>query len=168
MRILGIDPGTHYTGIGVIEVSGNSYRMVSCETVTVPEKLSIPAKLNYIYQTILNAIRRYKPDRMALEGFLFGKDIRAVVRLGEARACAMLAAIQEGIEIFEYTPTRIKQAVTGNGRASKEQIQHMVKILLGLKSHPKGDGADALAVAICHGHDQGYAAILGREVPVPV
>ena len=168
MRILGIDPGTHFTGIGVIEVSGNACRMISCETVAVPGKLSLPEKLDRIYRAILSAIREHNPDQMALEGFLFGKDIRAVVRMGEARACAMLAAVQAGIGIFEYTPTRIKQAVTGNGRASKEQIQHMVKVLLGLKAAPQGDGADALAVAICHGHEHRRTEMLGRKVLSPV
>ena len=163
MRILGIDPGTHYTGIGVVEITGNSYRMVACETAAVPEKFSVPQKLEWIYRLIGEAIAKYRPDRMALEGFLFGKDIRAAVRMGEARACAMLAAVREGIEIFEYTPTRIKQAVTGNGRASKEQIQHMVKVLLGLKANPLGDGADALAVAICHGHAHRCQELLGKK-----
>jgi crossover junction endodeoxyribonuclease RuvC len=97
-------------------------------------------------------MQEYKPDSVALENVFYAKDVSAMVKIGEARACAMLAAAECGIEIAEYPPARVKQAVSGNGRATKEQIQHMIKTLLGLKSLPKPDSADALAVAFCHAH----------------
>ncbi len=152
MRVLGIDPGTRFMGAGIIEGQGNLYRLVHCETLAVPAALPIAEKMHWIYHALLDMIGGHKPEVMALEGFVYGKDLRAMIRVGQARACAMLAAAESGIEAVEYMPTRVKQAVTGNGHASKEQIQHMVRLLLNLKSLPEEDSADALAIAVCHLH----------------
>jgi crossover junction endodeoxyribonuclease RuvC len=152
MRVLGIDPGTRFMGTGIIEGQGNLYRLVHCETLAVPAALSIAGKMHWIYRALLDMIRGHKPEVMALEGFVYGKDLRAMIRVGQARACAMLAAAESGIEAAEYMPTRVKQAVSGNGHASKEQVQHMVKLLLNLKSLPEENSADALAIAVCHLH----------------
>ena len=152
MRILGIDPGSHYTGVGVIESQGNRYRLIHEEVLKLPGSLSIAAKLYGVYRSLSQIVREYHPDVLALENIFYHKDIRAVVRVGEVRACAMLAASEHGVNVVEYAPNLVKQSVTGNGRASKQQVQHMVKTLLNLKSTPPADGADALAVAICHAH----------------
>ena len=152
MRILGVDPGTWRTGAGVIETKGSGYREIHFRVVTIKEKLPVPARLRIIYKTLLDVIREHRPEVLALEKFFFGKDFEAMVRVGEARACAMLAASECGIEVVEYAPMQVKRSVTGNGHATKEQIQHMVKTLLSLREIPPPDSADALAIAICHAH----------------
>jgi crossover junction endodeoxyribonuclease RuvC len=112
-------------------------------------------RLEIIYTGLARLAAEFKPDVVALEDVFFGKDVRAMVRIGEARACALLAASGQGVEVIEYPPARVKQAVTGNGRATKLQMQHMVRRLLGLTELPPADGADALAAAICHLHTRG-------------
>lgn len=156
MRILGVDPGTWRTGVGIIEIEGRGgrYQLLHTEVIAVLENLPVSKRLQQIYQGLQARIREYRPGVLALENVFFHKDITAVVKIGEARACAMLAAAEQNIEVVEYPPARIKQAVSGNGRATKEQMQHMVKTLLNLKTLPAPDSADALAVAICHGHSR--------------
>ncbi len=152
MKVLGVDPGTWHTGAGLIEAQGNRYRVLHYETITVKKKTALSARLSQIYHGLLKIIRRYPPDVLALENVFYAKDVCATVRIGEARACAMLAASESGVDIVEYSPAKVKQSVSGNGRASKEQVQHMVKTLLNLSEIPPADSADALAVAICHLH----------------
>ncbi|HLD50438.1 MAG TPA: crossover junction endodeoxyribonuclease RuvC, partial [bacterium] len=115
MRILGVDPGTWRTGAGVIETKGSGYREIHFRVVTIKEKLPVPARLRIIYKTLLDVIREHRPEVLALEKFFFGKDFEAMVRVGEARACAMLAASECGIEVVEYAPMQVKRSVTGNG-----------------------------------------------------
>lgn len=160
MRILGVDPGTWKTGVGVIETRLNRYQLVHTEVITIREHLTVSQRLRRIYEGLQERIREYRPEVLALENVFYHKDITAVVKIGEARACAMLAAAGQNIEVVEYPPARIKQAVSGNGRATKEQMQHMVKTLLNLKSLPLPDSADALAVAICHGHSNHHTSRL--------
>ena len=150
MRILGVDPGTWRTGIGIIETQGSRYQHIHSEVIAVKEDWPISKRLLVIYQALTERIREHKPDVVALENVFFGKDVSALVKIGEARACAMLAAAAENLEVIEYPPARVKQAVTSNGRATKEQVQYMIKMLLNLKTAPPADSADALAVAICH------------------
>ncbi len=152
MIILGVDPGTRSTGVGVIETKGNTYRLIHVETIRIQPSLKPAGKLQFIYHVLKDRIARFRPDILSLENIFYSKDIRAMVKIGEARACAMLAASEEGIDVVEYPPARIKQSVTGNGCATKNQVQQMVKTLLNLKTAPPVDGADALAVAICHVH----------------
>ncbi len=152
MRILGVDPGTRKTGAGLIESYGSHYRLLHWETIQPNPDFPISKKLVQIYESLLALIRQFRPEILALENVFYGKDLRAMIKIGEARACAMLAASAEGIDVVEYAPARIKQSVSGNGCATKEQIQHMVKTLLKLKSIPPADSSDALAVAICHLH----------------
>lgn len=152
MRVLGVDPGTWNTGVGLIEGQGNRYHLLHFETISVKKKSTVSVRLSQIYRTLLEIIRKYPPDVLALENVFYAKDVCATVRIGEARACAMLAASESGVDIVEYSPARVKQSVSGNGRASKAQVQHMVKTLLNLSDVPPADSADALAVAICHLH----------------
>ncbi|MBN1687475.1 MAG: crossover junction endodeoxyribonuclease RuvC [Candidatus Omnitrophica bacterium] len=152
MIILGVDPGTRRTGVGLIESQGNRHRYIHAETITIPTSLPLADKLSKIYQKLSQAITQYRPDILALEDIFYGKDIRAMVRIGEARACAMLAASEHNINVVEYAPLLVKQSVTGNGRASKIQTQRMVKTLLSMKTEVETDAADALAVALCHHH----------------
>jgi crossover junction endodeoxyribonuclease RuvC len=152
MRVMGIDPGTHRTGFGILESSGRDYKLVICGTIRAASKDPIAKRLLHIFDSLQKNIQSYKPGVMALETLFFAKDIRAVERIGEARACAMLAASKQGIEVIEYAPTAVKKSVTGNGRASKEQVQFMVKRLLNLREAPALDASDALALAMCHLH----------------
>jgi len=153
MRVLGIDPGTHRTGFGVLESDGPSYKLVICGTIRAKSSDPIAKRLLHIFESLQRNIQSYKPDVMALESLFFAKDVQAVERIGEARACAMLAASKEGIPVIEYAPTAVKRSVTGNGRAAKEQVQFMVKRLLNLKEAPALDASDALALAMCHLHN---------------
>lgn len=152
MIILGVDPGTWHTGIGLIEASGNKYALKHMEVVSPKKSLNLQQRLSVIHRRLVDVIHEYIPDVVALENVFYGKDLKAMVKIGEARACAMLAASEGNLEVFEYPPARVKQAVSGNGRATKEQIQYMVQRLLNLKELPPSDGADALAIAICHLH----------------
>jgi len=152
MRILGIDPGTRQTGVGVIETQGNRYQLLYFDVIKIKSTLVLAQKLHFIHSSVLKLIRQFQPQVLALENVFYGKDISALVKIGEARACAMLAASEHNIDVVEYSPARVKKSVSGNGRASKEQIQHMVKTLLSMKSVPPNDSADALAVAICYVH----------------
>ena len=150
MRVLGIDPGTVRMGVAVLDAEGSRYAFVTYESVNVSKNLTLPERLKEIHDSVQTFIDRYTPDVMSLENVFFDKDVRALVKIGEARACAMLAAAQKKIPVMEYPPARIKQAISGNGRASKVQVQQMVKHLLHLKTVPPVDAADALAVALCH------------------
>ena len=153
MRILGVDPGTWRTGVGIIDTKGSGYQLIHSTVITIKDKkAAVPARLHFIYKSLLQIMQEQRPDVLALEKFFFGKDFEALVRVGEARACAMLAASECGLEMVEYAPMKVKQSATGNGHATKEQIQHMIKTLLGLRELPPPDGADALAIAICHAH----------------
>ena len=150
LRVLGVDPGTLQLGIGILDAEGSRYEAVAYETVRISKKLELPKRIQKVHEAVLDFIRRYRPAVMALENVFFGKDVRALVKMGEARASAILAAEESGIPVVEYTPARVKQAVSGNGRASKIQIQQMMRHLLRLKELPPPDSADALAVALCH------------------
>jgi len=168
MKILGVDPGTWHTGIGVIEAEGSKYHLLHFEVIHLPKNQPLAARLKLIYDGITEILRIYQPSVLALENIFFGRDLRAMVKIGEARACAMLAAAQQGVEVLEYPPARVKQAVSGNGRATKEQIQFMIQKLLGLKSPPPVDGSDALALAICHLHTRSVSRTRKEMSEIPV
>lgn len=158
MRILGIDPGTLKMGAGIIEPQGSSYKLIHFEVIKPGAKKAIAERLGFIHAALTEIIQKFRPEVLAIESVFFAKDIQATVKIGEARACAMLAASAAGIDVVEYAPARVKQAVSGNGRSTKDQVQRMVKILLNLKEMPAEDGADALAVAICHFHSSKHAS----------
>ena len=154
MRVLGIDPGTHRCGAGILDAEGNRYKLIDAEVIRAKSTSPIAERLYFIFENLRRLIQDFKPDILALESLFYAKDIQAVVRIGEARACAMLAAQEMNLPIFEYAPTVVKQSVTGNGRATKEQVQFMVTKLLSLKEQPYADSADALAIAICYLHNR--------------
>ena len=154
MRILGVDPGTWKLGAGIIESEGNRYRLLHFEVIAMKPPMAIEKRLKKIHDSLSEVIRIYRPEVLALESVFFGRDLRAMVKIGEARACAMLAAAEHGMEVVEYPPARVKQAVSGNGRATKDQVQQMIRRLLSMKELPPSDGADALALAICHLHSR--------------
>ncbi|ABO50188.1 Holliday junction endonuclease RuvC [Desulforamulus reducens MI-1] len=151
MIILGIDPGTAITGYGVIEFIGNRYKPITYSCLRTEPDLPLDLRLKKLYQGLMDIIKRYQPDCMAVEELFFNKNARTALAVGHARGIALLAGANSSIPVAEYTPLQVKQAVTGYGKAEKQQIQFMVKTLLSLPEIPKPDDvADALAVAICH------------------
>ncbi len=151
MRILGIDPGTVIMGYGVIEAEEDKTSLVDYGALKSPGRPPIGERLSYFYGELLEIISRYQPDAVAIEQPFMAKNVRSALAIGRAQAVAMLAAANRGIPTYEYTPTQVKQRVADYGASSKEQIQEMVRLQLGLSEVPQpSDAADALAVAICH------------------
>lgn len=150
MKILGIDPGYGIVGYGII-YSTTFIETIDYGVVSTPKELSLPERLEVIYSSIESLILSYKPDVVAIEELFYFRNQTTVIPVAEARGVILLACRKNGVPIYEYTPLQIKQALTGVGRAEKQQVQFMVKSILGLDSIPKpDDAADALAVAICH------------------
>ncbi len=155
MRVLGIDPGSNITGYGICENDGGVMRHIDNGNIAPGAKLPLPKKLSGIYEQLMELIKRYRPDAVAIENVFVAKNVRSSLILGHVRGVAMLAATTSGVKIEEYTPTQVKSAITGSGRASKEQIQSMVRAILRLPERACEDASDALAVAICHCNSAG-------------
>lgn len=153
MRIMGIDPGYAIVGCGVIDRQGISYRLVDYGAIETPAGLQIEERLEMIYDQLTFAIRKYRPDAMAIEQLFFTSNQKTIIAVGEARGVILLCARQLQVPIFEYTPLQVKMSVVGYGRAEKRQVMDMTRRLLKLEAIPKpDDAADALAIAICHGN----------------
>ncbi len=151
MRIIGIDPGTGILGFGVIDVSGGKTQLVDAGVIRTPVKEDDAVRLETIFQELTDIIVATKPQVMAVEKLFFLRNITTAMTVSQARGVVLLAARLNGLEIFEYTPLQIKQAITGYGKADKKQMQEMVRVLLKLKEVPKpDDAADALAAALTH------------------
>ena len=162
MKIFGIDPGSERTGYGCVETDGSRHRIVLCGAIKAAALASFPIKLLTIHTRLAALIAECSPDCVAIESLFHANNVRSALKLGHARGVAMLAAVEVGLPVFEYTPAEIKRAVVGYGRAEKHQVQQMVKLLLGLAVVPSPhDAADALAVAICHVHSQRPARAAG-------
>lgn len=152
MIILGIDPGIAIVGYSIVECKGNKFNAIEYGCIRTDSTLFFPDRVKIIYDRLIEIIEKYKPDDLAIEELFFNKNVKTAIKVGQARGVEILAGVNKGLDIFEYTPLQIKQAVVGYGRADKNQVQEMVKILLNLEVKPKPDDvADALAVAICHG-----------------
>ena len=153
MRILGIDPGYAIVGYGIVDYAKNRFATVGYGAVTTKAKTPFETRLADIYNDILSIIDKYNPDELAIEKLYFNTNTTTAIDVAQARGVIVLAAHQKGLKISEYTPLQVKQAVTGYGRAEKHQVMEMIKSILSLKAVPKPDDtADALALAICHGH----------------
>ncbi len=151
MRILGIDPGTGILGFGVIEADKGKAQLVDAGVIRTPAKEDDAVRLQTIFEEITDIIAQSKPAVMAIEKLYFAQNVTTAMTVAQARGVVLLAGQQAGLDIYEYTPLQIKQALTGYGRAEKKQIQEMVKVILKLKTIPKPDDcADALAAAITH------------------
>ncbi len=160
MIILGIDPGLAIVGYGVVELNGNNFKPIDYGCILTDKDTSFPNRLKYIYESMNQLIEKYNPDEVAIEELFFNKNVKTAIAVGHARGVEILAAINNNLKIYEYTPLQIKQAVTGYGRGDKKQVQEMVKMLLSLKETPKpDDAADALAVALCHGFSINFKEI---------
>jgi len=161
LTILGVDPGTQVTGFGLIRKEGGRYIPLDFGCIRTKPSLKLSIRYLHIYRGIEELIEKFKPQALSVESQYVAKNVSSAMKLGMARSVIMLAATKKNIPVFEYTPSRAKQAVTGSGRASKEQVQKMVQKLLFLKTLPTPeDAADALALAICHAH----ASHLGKEI----
>ncbi|NMA65406.1 MAG: crossover junction endodeoxyribonuclease RuvC [Clostridiaceae bacterium] len=162
MIIIGVDPGFAITGYGIIEYIGNKFRMLDVGVIRTDTSMEFSKRLLCINNDLDNLLLKYKPDAMAVEELFFNTNVKTAIKVGHGRGVALLAAARSNIEVYEYTPLQVKQAVVGYGRARKEQVQQMVKILLNLDKIPKpDDAADALAVAICHAHSYNSQIIAG-------
>jgi len=153
MRILGVDPGTRCTGYGVVEQSRGGLSAVAYGAIPLDARRSLVERLGLIFDGLREVIDAHRPAVLALEKAFYGRNVQSAMRIGEARAVAMLCAQRAGLTVAEYAPAAIKRSVVGAGRAHKSQVQRMVRIHLGLEEEPRPeDAADALAVAICHAH----------------
>jgi crossover junction endodeoxyribonuclease RuvC len=153
MIFLGVDPGTAITGYGFIREDAGALQAVAFGTIMTPSGQALPDRLVILYTELKRLIALHRPASAAVEQLFFSRNVRTALAVGQARGVALLALAQAGIPISEYTPLVVKQAVTGYGRADKQQVQEMVRLLMGLPEIPKpDDAADALAVAICHLH----------------
>ena len=149
-RILGIDPGSRVTGYGVIEIDRGRLRFIACGTIVTDCKHPFAHRLNEIFDGVNEVIQVNQPAVAAVEDVFLAANPRSALKLGHARGAAVVAAMQNGLAVHDYSPRQVKQAVAGYGQAEKTQVQHMVRVLLGLSATPSADAADALAVAICH------------------
>lgn len=153
MLVLGIDPGYAITGYGLVERQGAKLRVLDFGVVSTPAHTDFPLRLLAISEMLEQLIALHKPDAVAIEELFFSRNTTTAIGTAQARGVAVLAGARAGLPVYEYTPMQVKVAVTGYGRADKQQVQQMVRVLLGLKEIPKpDDAADALAIAICHAH----------------
>ena len=153
MRVFGIDPGSARTGYGCVQSDGSRHRLIACGAISVPAANTFPEKLRIIHFELAALLAAHRPDCVAIENLFHAVNARSALKLGHARGVAMLAAVQAGVPIVEYTPAEVKQSIVGYGRAEKMQVQSMVQLLLGLTVPPTPfDASDALAIAVCHLH----------------
>ena len=161
--ILGIDPGTTIMGYGLILINGKKMELMQIGVLHLSKFNSHELKLKRIFERTLAMIDEYKPDELAVEAPFFGKNVQSMLKLGRAQGVAMAAGLYRDVPIFEYTPKKIKKAITGNGNASKEQVAAMLKSLLSIKEIPKHlDATDGLAAAVYH-HFQGDLSVIGKS-----
>ncbi|MDY3537945.1 crossover junction endodeoxyribonuclease RuvC [Riemerella anatipestifer] len=158
--ILGIDPGTTVMGFGIISVLNQKMELVSVNELILKKYPNHETKLKYIFERTLSLIDEFHPDEVALEAPFYGKNVQSMLKLGRAQGVAMAASLYRDIPITEYSPKKIKMAITGNGNASKEQVAGMLQNLLKLKEFPTKylDASDGLAVAVCHHFNSGELA----------
>ncbi|MFQ5574370.1 MAG: crossover junction endodeoxyribonuclease RuvC [Terriglobia bacterium] len=164
MIFLGIDPGTASTGFGIVVENNNGLKAVSYGMIRTDKRDALPTRLQKIYRETDQLIRRHSPDEVVIEELFFNQNAKTALAVGQARGVLCLAAADNELKPFEYTPLQVKMAVAGYGRARKDQIQFMVMKLLRLDSIPKPDDvADALALAICHAHSRRLTGLAGRR-----
>jgi len=162
--IMGIDPGTNVTGYGVIEISGNAAKCVVLGVIDINKVDDPYQKLRYIFERVCGLIEEYGPDEVALESPFFGKNVQSMLKLGRAQGVAMAAALSKGVPVSEYAPKRVKQAITGRGAASKEQVAALLKNILHLDELPRRlDATDGLAVAMCHFFESSHASLIDKS-----
>lgn len=153
-RILGIDPGSRLTGYGIIDSIPGKVGFVACGVIKTTVKYPLANRLNEIFDGINEVIQLHDPEVAAVEEIFMASNANSALKLGQARGAAVVAAMQNGLGVHDYSAKKVKRAVVGYGQAEKGQVQHMIRMLLGLSKEPSEDAADALAVAICHANHQ--------------
>lgn len=151
-RILGIDPGSRITGFAVIDSDGRKSTHVDSGCIRLDTKLPVPQRLGDLYQEVAAIVERHRPSALAIEQVFLAKNADSALKLGQARGAAICAAVTRGLSVHEYSARMVKQSVVGTGAADKEQVQHMVRLILRLAQPPTADQADALAIALAHAH----------------
>ena len=152
MRILGIDPGYGITGFGLVDAQRGQFQLLRCGAITTPAGMDFSARLEIIYEDMRQLLKVAQPDVVAIEELFFGHNVTTGIGVAQSRGVILLAIRQAGLEVFQYKPMQVKQAVVGYGNATKHQVQDMTKRLLRLQAMPKpDDAADAIAIALCHG-----------------
>lgn len=164
MRVLGIDPGSRITGYGLVEQSGSRLIHVDNGAIFTDSALDLPGRLKLIFDGLSAVISEYRPDEVAVENIFFSTNAQSALKLGQARGAAIVAAVHAGLPVAEYSALQVKQAVVGQGKAEKGQVQKMLKALLSLPETAQSDASDALAVAICHINSHGLTQ---RTGPLP-
>jgi crossover junction endodeoxyribonuclease RuvC len=158
VKVFGIDPGSARTGYGCVQSDGSRHRLIACGAITIPASNSFPEKLKIIHAELA----------VAIENLFHAVNARSALKLGHARGVAMLAAVEAGVPIVEYTPAEVKQSVVGYGRAEKAQVQSMIQLLLGLAAPPSPfDASDALAIAVCHLHRMNLRGVTSPAMDAP-
>ncbi|GAA5483789.1 crossover junction endodeoxyribonuclease RuvC [Haloferula sargassicola] len=165
MRVLSIDPAIRNTGYAVLEGDHRNARVLAYEVVSIPSKIPQSAALAAVRTHLSNVIKTHEPDEVAVEGIIYVQSHRTAITMGAARAATLIAAAEAGLPIYEYAPSKVKQAVVGNGRADKAQVAFMIRALLGLSETPPHDAADALAIGLAHlqANDPLKAKLLDRK-----
>ncbi|HWI40921.1 MAG TPA: crossover junction endodeoxyribonuclease RuvC [Verrucomicrobiae bacterium] len=161
MRVLGIDPGSRITGYGIITREGNRLFHVDNGAIFTDSAADFPSRLRRIYQGLTEVIEQYRPEAVAVENIFLSNNAQSALKLGQARGAALVAGVNAGLPVYEYTALQVKQAVVGHGRAAKDQVQKMLKTLLNLPEVAQADASDALAVAVCHANSFRMNAIRG-------
>ena len=165
MRIIGIDPGYAILGYGIVDMKSGRFSLVEYGVITTEAHTTMAERLKIIYGDLMEKIGEHEPETAAIEELFFNSNAKTALKVGEARGAAILACVNSGLPVFEYTPLQIKQALVGYGRAEKEQIQQVVRSILGLREIPRpDDAADGVAAAICHGNSSGYLERVGKAV----
>ncbi|MBI2353918.1 MAG: crossover junction endodeoxyribonuclease RuvC [Deltaproteobacteria bacterium] len=165
MRVLGIDPGSRITGYGIVDQIGTSLVHVDNGAIFTDSAADFPGRLKRIFDGLSLVIAEYRPEEVAVENIFFSTNVQSALKLGQARGAAIVAAVHAGLPVAEYSALQVKQAVVGEGRAEKGQVQRMLKALLGLPEIAQADASDALAVAVCHLNSHGLAAKTGNTGP---
>ena len=164
MKVLGIDPGTVTMGYGLVDSRDDEVTLVECGALSRPASVPMGERLSYLYGELFKIIARFQPEAVAVEQPFMAKIVKSALAVGKAQAVAMLAAANQGIPTYEYSPTQVKQRVANYGASSKEQVQEMVRLQLGLSEVPQpNDAADAVAVAICHLRETHLANLLAEQ-----
>ena len=167
MKVIGIDPGSRVCGYGVLESRDGDIEHLASGSIAPGNGLPLYQRLKIIYESLIKVIGEHSPEAMSVEDIFFAKNAKSAIKLGEARGVALLAASNSGIAVYEYSPTRIKLALTGSGRAGKREVQRMLKIMLGVSGFETEDASDAVAIALCHIHLSRIEAKLGKEFTEP-
>jgi crossover junction endodeoxyribonuclease RuvC len=168
VRVFGIDPGSVRTGYGCVQTDGTRHTLITCGALAAPPRTTLPERLRLIHDRLRELLRASAPDCIAIETLFYARNARSALTLGHARGVAVLAAVESGVPLVEYSPAEIKLALVGHGRAEKPQVQQMVTLLLGLQTAPRPyDASDALAIAICHAHTANGPSQAGSLTRVP-